>query len=104
MTQTATKHRVQDAPAIPTHAQSAPTDKADESFSEISNRGWTKPPALRSMMTLPECALDAGVSRRFLEKEILRGRLVAMKLSSRICRVRRKDWDRYLDGAATAVR
>jgi hypothetical protein len=55
----------------------------------------------RVMMTLPECAREAGVSRRFLEKEIARDRLVACKLSTRICRVRRSDWDRYLDQAAT---
>ena len=41
----------------------------------------------RAMMSLPECAQEAGVSRRFLEKEILRGRLIARKLSPRICRV-----------------
>jgi hypothetical protein len=55
----------------------------------------------RSMMTLPECAADAGVCRRFLEMEIHRGRLRAIKMSNRICRVRRSDWERYLDTSAT---
>jgi hypothetical protein len=56
---------------------------------------------LRKMMTLPECADEAGVSRRFLEKEICRGRLRAIKPSSRVCRVRRADWEDYLSEAAT---
>jgi hypothetical protein len=59
-------------------------------------------PRRRAMMTLPECAFEAGVSRRFLEKEIARGRLVARKLSTRICRVLRSDWERYLDHSATS--
>jgi excisionase family DNA binding protein len=53
------------------------------------------------MMTLPECAAEAGVSRRFLEKEIERGRLRAIKPSSRIVRVRRSDWEQYLNSSAT---
>ena len=52
-------------------------------------------------MTVPECAAEAGVSRRFLEKEIERGRLRSIKLSSRICRIRRSDWESYLGEAAT---
>jgi hypothetical protein len=59
--------------------------------------------ARRSMMTLPECAADAGVCRRFLEMEINRGRLRAIKMSNRICRVRRSDWDRYLEASATVA-
>jgi len=58
--------------------------------------------AIRVMMTLPECAAEAGVSRRFLELEILRGRLVARKLSTRICRIRRSDWESYLQQVSTA--
>lgn len=53
------------------------------------------------MMTLPECAAEAGVSRRFLEKEIKREHLRAIKLSSRLCSIRRSDWETYLSGAAT---
>jgi hypothetical protein len=55
----------------------------------------------RSLMTLPQCAYEAGVSRRFLELEIQRGRLRAIKMSNRICRVRLSDWERYLDSSAT---
>jgi predicted site-specific integrase-resolvase len=55
------------------------------------------------MMSLPECCDDAGVSRRFLEMEIKRGRLRAIKLSTQICRVRRSDWEKYLDASATCA-
>jgi hypothetical protein len=65
------------------------------------NKLSVPPAALRAMLTLPECAAEANVSRRFLEKEIARGRLRAVKLSSRICRVRRSDWEHYLDSSAT---
>ena len=53
------------------------------------------------MMSLPECAAEAGVCRRFLEMEIKRGRLRATKLSNRICRIRLGDWEKYLNAAAT---
>ncbi len=62
------------------------------------------PPACRArMLTLPECATEAQVSRRFLEMEISRGRLRATKLSNRICRVRGSDWERYLEEAGTCA-
>jgi hypothetical protein len=59
------------------------------------------PADLRAMMTLKACAAEAAVSRRFLEKEIARGRLRAIKMSTRICRVRRSDWEHYIDSSAT---
>lgn len=54
-----------------------------------------------ALMTLPACALEAGVSRRFLELEIKRERLRAIKMSTRVCRVRRTDWEKYLESSAT---
>jgi len=53
------------------------------------------------MMSLPECAAELGVSRRFLEMEIKRGRLRAIKLSTQICRVLCADLDSYVNLAAT---
>lgn len=50
--------------------------------------------------TLPELAALASVSRRFLELEVARGRLRAVRLSNRV-RVRGADWDAYLTGNAT---
>jgi hypothetical protein len=55
----------------------------------------------RALMSLGECAQDAAVSRRFLENEIARQRLVALRLSSRVLRVRRSEWEKYLDAGAT---
>ena len=55
----------------------------------------------RQLLTLKEIAAEAHVSRRFLEMEIQRGRLRAIKLSGSICRVRRSDWETYLAQAAT---
>jgi hypothetical protein len=82
-----------------------PATEQTDSIEMLDNHPPLVPTAThRVMMTLPECAAEAGVSRRFLEKEISRGRLVARKLSSRICRVRRIDWDSYIDQTATAQR
>jgi hypothetical protein len=49
---------------------------------------------------LAELCIEARVSRRFLELEIARGRLVKLQLSNRIVRIRRSDWLDYLKRAA----
>jgi len=74
--------------------ESKPSDPAE---------GSTKPSIHRpsSLWTLDELALEASVCRRFLELEIERGRLVAVRLSNRI-RVRNSDWEKYLNAGATA--
>lgn len=51
---------------------------------------------------LGDLAQEAGVSRRFLEVEIARRRLTAVRLSSRVLRVRQADWQRYLEQNSTA--
>jgi hypothetical protein len=53
------------------------------------------------LFTLPELAAESSVSRRFLEMEITRGRLVAVRMSTRVLRVRSMDWDHYLNDCAT---
>ncbi len=55
----------------------------------------------RSVLTLDEAAADADVCYRFLQMEIQRGRLVATRLSARIVRIRRADWETYLSDNAT---
>jgi hypothetical protein len=54
-----------------------------------------------ALFTLPELATESNVSRRFLEMEISRGRLVAVRMSTRVLRVRSTDWDRYLSNCTT---
>lgn len=54
----------------------------------------------RSLWTLEELATEAQVCRRFLELEISRGRLIAIRISNRV-RVRNADWLRYLEAGAT---
>ena len=54
----------------------------------------------RSLWTLAELAAEASVCRRFLELEITRGRLVAIRISNRV-RVRERDWQAYLNAGAT---
>lgn len=58
-------------------------------------------PARKSLWTLPELADEAQVCRRFLELEIGRGRLIAIRISNRV-RVRDRDWQAYLNAGATA--
>lgn len=57
----------------------------------------------RPLLNLVEAAGEAGVSYRFLQMEIARGRLVAVRLSTRVVRIRRDDWDRYLAGNLTGA-
>ncbi len=57
----------------------------------------------RALLSLAEAAEEAGVSYRFLQLEISRRRLVAVRLSNRIVRIRRVDWERYLANNLTAV-
>jgi hypothetical protein len=57
----------------------------------------------RGLFSLDEAAAEAGVSYRFLQLEIGRGRLVAVRLSNRIVRIRRADWERYLAKNSTAA-
>ncbi len=52
------------------------------------------------LLSLAELCIEARVSRRFLELEIARGRLVKLQLSNRIVRIRRSDWLDYLKRAA----
>jgi len=57
----------------------------------------------RPLLNMAEAAREAGVSYRFLQMEIARGRLVAVRLSTRVVRIRRGDWDRYLAGNLTGA-
>jgi hypothetical protein len=58
----------------------------------------------RELITLADLAREANTSTRFLQKEIQRGKLRALRLSPRLTRVRRADYERYLDGKATPTR
>lgn len=55
----------------------------------------------RRLLNLDECAAELGCCRRFLELEIGRGRLVAIRLSNRLLRVRDADWQAYLAAGVT---
>jgi hypothetical protein len=57
--------------------------------------------ALPDLYTIAALAEETGVSRRFLEMEIHRGRLVALRLSTRVIRIRSVDWNDYLSRSAT---
>ena len=52
------------------------------------------------LMTVPETATAARVSRRFIEKQAAAGRLRLIKLSARCVRVRRADFDAWLERGA----
>lgn len=69
-------------------------------------RGTQSPavPTKRGLMTMLDAAQEAGVSRRFLEQEVGRGRLVITRLSNRIVRIRPTDWDAYLNSGLSAKR
>ena len=62
-----------------------------------TSRGTTR----REFVTLAELGEETGTSARFWQKEIARGRLRALRFSNRITRIRRSDFERYLDSTAT---
>ena len=55
----------------------------------------------REFISLHELAVETGTSTRFWQKEIARGRLKALRLSSRITRIRRSSFEKYLESTAT---
>jgi hypothetical protein len=57
----------------------------------------------RELLSMAELTQEAGVTRQFLDKEIKRGRLIAIRLSSQVVRIRRQDWDAYLQRNSTAT-
>lgn len=88
--------------------QDAAPKRADDSQQNDSNatsaqERKTVGKIRRSLHTLDELAAEAGVSRRFLEMEITRRRLVAIRMSSRVLRVRDYDWQKYLSNHATCI-
>jgi hypothetical protein len=56
---------------------------------------------VRGFLSLSELACETDTSTRFWQKEIARGRLKALRLSNRITRIRRSDFENYLQLAAT---
>jgi hypothetical protein len=58
----------------------------------------------RGLLTIDQAAAEAGVSRRFLQLEIERGRLAVSRLSSRVVRIRRSAWESYISRNETATR
>lgn len=69
---------------------------------QIAQTGNQNRPA-RSLLTVLEVAAETGVSRRFIEMEIARGRLIAVRLSARVVRIRRSDFESYLAAGATSA-
>jgi hypothetical protein len=55
----------------------------------------------RKFLTLSECKDELQCSRRFLQLEITRGRLIAVRLTKQMLRVRASDWQRYLESGRT---
>lgn len=53
------------------------------------------------LVKLKDLAKEADTSYRFLHLEIRRGRLTAIRLSPTALRVRRSDWEAYLNARAT---
>lgn len=86
--------------AEPKHAAPNAADSETTVPAEIVGARLT---ADRKLFKLPELAAETGVTRRFLEMEISRGHLVALKLSARVLRIRRADWERYLNERATGA-
>jgi len=51
----------------------------------------------RPFLTLTEAAEEIGCSRRFLEKTIERGELKAFRPSTRIVRLRRTEFEKWIE-------
>lgn len=52
---------------------------------------------LETLLTLPEAARKAKASRRFLEKEIKAGRIIATRLGGRCVRIGEMDLQAWFD-------
>jgi hypothetical protein len=76
-----------------------------ETISKIKNRGDEVAAANRKeLLTLPQIAYEISVSRRFVEMEISRHRIAATRLSSRVLRVTRTEFNRYLTSNTVPAR
>jgi excisionase family DNA binding protein len=53
------------------------------------------------LLTKQQSAQQAQTSIRYLEREIARGRLKALKLSRKLVRIRQSDLDAFLESCAT---
>jgi excisionase family DNA binding protein len=53
------------------------------------------------LLTKKQTAEQAQTSIRYLEREIARGRLKALKLSRKLVRIRQSDLDAFLENCAT---
>jgi excisionase family DNA binding protein len=53
------------------------------------------------LLTKQQSAEQAQTSVRYLEREIARGRLKALKLSRKLVRIRQSDLDAFLESCAT---
>lgn len=60
---------------------------------ECGQQAASKP---RIVLTIPEVARELGVSRRFVELEVNRGRISVIRLSARVVRIGREEFLRYL--------
>lgn len=56
---------------------------------------------LGSMMSPAECAKALGASYRFVQAEIARKRLPAIRLSNKLVRIRATDFEAYLSQRST---
>jgi excisionase family DNA binding protein len=49
------------------------------------------------MMTLDDCAEEGKLSRRFLEKRIEDGEIAVFRPSTRLVRIKRSEWERWIE-------
>lgn len=53
--------------------------------------------APKAFLTLNDASAELGCSRRFLEKRIEDGEILVTKPSSKMVRIRRKEWERWVE-------
>jgi len=53
------------------------------------------------LLTVAECARELGCSDRFIRAEVADGNLQAVKVSTKMIRIRRSWWNRYLEERLT---
>jgi excisionase family DNA binding protein len=79
----------------------------DDSAPAVPKPKWSyrkrlKQSIQQELLDFDQAAEFLGVSRRFLEKEIKRGRLTHIALSSRVVRISRSELQRYISKAVVA--
>lgn len=52
--------------------------------------------AISHLLSIKQLAESAGLSRKFISRQIKAGKVPCIRLSHRCVRVERQDWERYL--------